>query len=71
MAEWSIRQLNSGELEVLYLNHFTEEIVSCGVNRRDTPVLMIADWMMENADEHDLIRLLDRTVLLKLPAASS
>jgi hypothetical protein len=24
---------------------------------------------MENADEHDLIRLLDQTVLLKLPAA--
>jgi hypothetical protein len=32
---------------------------------------MIVDWMMGNADDHDLIRLQDRTVLLKLPAASA
>lgn len=69
MAEWSMRRLSTGEIEVLYLNHFTREIVSCGKNRSDTPEAMIVDWMMANADEHDLIRLLDRTVLLKLPTA--
>jgi hypothetical protein len=71
MAEWSIRRLSTGEIEVLYLNHFTWEIVSCGKNRSDTPEAMIVDWMMANADERDLIRLLDRTILLKLPAASA
>ncbi|WP_434300633.1 hypothetical protein [Corallococcus exiguus] len=71
MAEWSIRRLSTGEIEVLYLNHFTREIVSCGKNRSDTPEAMIVDWMMANADERDLIRLLDRTVLLMLPAASA
>ncbi|RUO93916.1 hypothetical protein D7Y11_06915 [Corallococcus sp. AB018] len=71
MAEWSIRRLSTGEIEVLYLNHLTREIVSCGKNRCDTPEAMIADWMMANADERDLIRLLDRTVLLKLPTASA
>jgi hypothetical protein len=71
MAEWSMRRLSTGEIEVLYLNHFTEEVFSCGKNRSDTPEAMILDWMMANADEHDLIRLLNRTFLIKLPAASA
>jgi hypothetical protein len=32
---------------------------------------MLVDWMMATEDERDLIRLLDRTVLLKLPTASA
>ncbi|RKH20141.1 hypothetical protein D7X74_04910 [Corallococcus sp. CA047B] len=51
-------------------NHFTREIVSCGKNRSDAFEAMIVYWMMATADEHDIIRLLDRTVLLKLPTAS-
>lgn len=71
MAEWSIRRLSTGEIEVLYLDHFTQEVFSCGKNRSDTPESMIVDWMMANADDHDLIRLQDRIVLLKLPTASA
>ena len=71
MAEWSIRRLSTGAIEVLYLNHFTQEVFSCGKNRSDTPEAMILDWVMANADEHDLIRLQDRTVLFKLPTASA
>jgi hypothetical protein len=33
MADWSIRRLSTGEIDLLYLDHFTQEVFACPAAR--------------------------------------
>lgn len=71
MGLWNIKT-SERVIGVTYTNLSTGAEFDCGDNRPDTPVSMILEWVMLNADPGDIVAVNDEALpLFKLrPAAA-
>lgn len=69
MARWVLYENNRSFLTLLYRNLTNGEVFNCGELRRDTPVKMVLEWVLEQQSTKpgDIIKFHDGTIVQVLP----